>query len=319
MDIRYSLNMNLPDYEEKINYKDSILFLGSCFSENIYAKLKDLNIDVHSAPNGIVFNSFSIAQPFSQILSNQLYNEESIVHHDGLWHGLNHHGSFSNENLNTCLNKMNHELISIKNFLNQISHVFITIGTSYAYYYTNLEYPVANCHKIPQNLFEKKCLSLDTQLQMWNVLLVQLHEKYPQIKFTFTVSPVKHLKDGVVENVLSKSILIQLCHSLKEAHSFVNYFPAFELVNEDLRDYRFFENDGAHPSPIAVQYVFNKLIESMFDSKSQAFVEEVSGLLKFKNHRIINASDEQKQKHDHQLNSMVAMIHDKFAMRIELV
>jgi hypothetical protein len=318
MDIKYALDMRMPDYQDKINYKDSLLFLGSCFSENIYAKLKELNFDVHDSPNGIVFNSLSIAQPFFQVLSNQLYKEEDLVHHDGLWYGLNHHGSYSNENLNTCLNKMNHELIAFKNKLKHVSHVFVTIGTSFAYYYSKMDYPVANCHKIPQTMFEKKRLSLDEQLQIWNKLLEQLHDKFPQIKFVFTVSPVKHLKDGVVENVLSKSILIQLCHSLVESHSFVNYFPSFELVNEDLRDYRFFESDGAHPSPIAVQYVFNKLKESMFDSQSYAFIEEISGILKFKNHRIINASEEQKLKHDHLLKSMMAVVHDKYGTIIKL-
>lgn len=307
--------MELPEFKRKINYKDSILFLGSCFSENIYAKLKELNFDVIPSPNGIVFNSFSVAQPLLQVLSNQLYSEDSLVHHNGLWHGWNHHGSYSHENLNTCLNRMNRDLTNFKNMLSHASYLFITLGTSFVYNHKNRDFPVANCHKIPQDQFEKKCIDMDTQRQFWNKLLEQLNQKYPNIRFVFTVSPVKHLRDGVSENVLSKSILIQLCHRLKNDHSFVDYFPAFELVSEDLRDYRFYELDGAHPNDIAIDYVFEKLLDSMMDDISKQYIEDCNNFLKFKNHKIINANEEQKQKHGHQLNSMMTTLLDKYGKK----
>ncbi len=291
--IRYNLNMQVPAALKPVNYTDTLIFAGSCFSEHIANKLKALNINVNALPNGIVFNPLSVLEPFKRILADKDFTEEDLVFHEGYWHGVFHHGVFSETTVSEALHRMNHVLHQLKRDLVMASHLFITFGTAYAYISKSDNRVVANCHKIPQSEFNKQLLDLSTMLNECQNTLLQLQAKYPQLHVVLTVSPVKHLRDGISENLLSKSLLIQLCHQLKSTITGVDYFPAYEIVNEDLRDYRFFESDGAHPNAMAIDCVFEKFTGSSCNIVTQDYIRDMAAFNKLCAHKIQKAGGQE--------------------------
>ncbi|MFM6984105.1 MAG: GSCFA domain-containing protein [Chitinophagaceae bacterium] len=291
--IRYNLNMQVPAALKPVNYTDTLIFAGSCFSEHIANKLKALNINVHALPNGIVFNPLSVLEPFKRLLAGKEFAEDDLEFHDGYWHGIYHHGVFSETSVSDALHKMNHALHQLRRDLEEASHLFLTFGTAYAYFRKSDNRVVANCHKIPQTEFHKHLLDLPIMFNECQSILQQLQAKYPKLHVVLTVSPVKHLRDGVSENLLSKSLLIQLCHQLRNTMSGVDYFPAYEIVNEDLRDYRFFESDGAHPNAMAIDCVFEKFTGSSCNIVTQDYIRDLTAFNKLCAHKIQKAGGQE--------------------------
>ena len=295
--IRYNLNMQVPAAAKALNYTDTIVFAGSCFSEHIAKRLQSLNFQVNALPNGIVFNPLSVLEPFKRILMGADFTEADLLEHNGYWHSIYHHGAFSEIEKTDTLHRMNHALHQLKRDLAQASHLYLTFGTAYCYILKSDSRIVANCHKIPQSEFDKQLLSIDVMVTACNEVFEGLKALFGHLQIVLTVSPVKHLRDGVSENLYSKSLLIALCHQLKDSMSGVDYFPAYEIVNEDLRDYRFFESDGAHPNAMAIDCVFEKFIGSSCNLITQSFVKDIDDYNKLCNHRIQKAGGEAYIKH----------------------
>lgn len=284
--IRYNLELQ-PDYSgKKLNYRKSVVFAGSCFSEHIAGALEQRSFNVRRSPNGIVFNPLSLAEPFRRIVQGSHYQISDLVQHEGSWHGLHHHGVYSGIRQDEVLHKMNKELMEVSAALKNASHLFVTFGTSFAYFLDHAEFPVANCHKIPQQRFSKQMLELQAMLDEWSQLIGALNRFNPELEIVLTVSPVKHLRDGVVANMHSKARLLELAHQLCRGSEKVHYFPSFELVSEDLRDYRFYANDAAHPNDLAINYVFEKFMSVFPDKESVSFAEEVEACIKLQNHKV---------------------------------
>lgn len=291
--IRYNLNMQVPAALKAVNYTDTVIFAGSCFSEHIANKLKAININVNALPNGIVFNPLSVLEPFKRLLSNTEFTEKDLVFHDGYWHSIYHHGSFSEITISETLHRMNHALHQLKRDLEQASHLFVTFGTAYAYSLNADNRIVANCHKIPQSEFTKQLLQSSAMEAACRDTFGHLQHQYPNLQIVLTVSPVKHLRDGISENLLSKSLLISLCHYLKNTMSGIDYFPAYEIVNEDLRDYRFFESDGAHPNAMAIDCVFEKFTGSSCNIVTQDYIRDITAFNKLCAHKILKSGGEE--------------------------
>ena len=289
--IKYALNIEPEKFEPGLDYTDGIVFSGSCFSDHIALRMTECRFHVFSQPNGVVFNPISIADAF-QRLNGRDYSKDDLVHYNGLWHSKYHHGSFSEIDEAAVLKKANHTLHELKRHMEGASFLFITFGSAYVYEHTQTGELYANCHKIPQKAFRKRRLSVEEIVLCWSDLISSLKGAYPQLRIVFTVSPVKHLRDGVIENTISKSTLFMAIHQLMKQETSLLYFPAWELVNDDLRDYRFYEQDGAHPNAMAMAYVYEKFKAAVYDKATIVYTEEVEQFNQMCRHRFLREDGE---------------------------
>jgi len=276
----------IPDFfEKKISYKNKSAFIGSCFTENIGKKMENLRFPVLTNPFGILYNPVSIAECISLCLKGLDFFEKDLIFFNDKWLSFKHHGRFSNEDRKEVLATINMELQLGKLFLKESNLLFLTFGTSWVYKHKETNQIVANCHKIPSNEFEHFSLGLSEIVDIYVQLLDELHRFNSGLNVIFTVSPVRHWKDGPVNNQKSKSTLILAVHELVKKFDFVSYFPSYELMMDDLRDYRFYSDDFFHPNQMAIDYIWSKFKETYIDVKSIEIAEEVNKLNKALAHR----------------------------------
>lgn len=291
--IRYSLNMDIAPFDPALDYRDAVVFTGSCFSDHMANRLKEAYFSVFAQPCGVVFNPLSLAEPFLRALQTEDFTEQDLIQHNGLWHSVHHHGSFSETNKQDLLRKANHTLHAFKRSLHAARFLFVTFGSAWIYELKERHITVANCHKIPQDRFAKRLAEPEEIVGVWDQVMRQLRAFNHNLIPVFTVSPVKHLRDGVVENALSKAVLITALHKLRSLHADIRYFPAYELVSDDLRDYRFYENDGAHPNTMAIDYVFEKFRETVFNEQTRTYYKDLEQYLRMSRHRLLREDGEE--------------------------
>ncbi len=285
--------------QHKITHQDGVLFLGSCFSEHIANRLLDLKFKIHTNPFGIVFNPKSIFSSIYRIIHKKYFKEEDVFEKEGLWYSLEAHGSVFATSKNELLKLLNHSIDIWNEEIQKANYLVVTFGSAFAYQHKQQEKIVANCHKLPQALFEKILLENHEIIVDFQELIENLKIINPNLKWMFTVSPVKHLRDGVVENNLSKAILIQAVHQLVKQNTNCFYFPAYELVTDDLRDYRFYESDMAHPNKQAINYVWKKFSEVYFNELTNEVNERVLQIHQAYHHRLFNKTTETSMKFKH--------------------
>ena len=285
--------------QHKITHQDGVLFLGSCFSEHIANRLLDLKFKIHTNPFGIVFNPKSIFSSIYRIIHKKYFKEEDVFEKEGLWYSLEAHGSVFATSKNELLKLLNHSIDIWNEEIQKANYLVVTFGSAFAYQHKQQEKIVANCHKLPQALFEKILLENHEIIVDFQELIENLKIINPNLKWMFTVSPVKHLRDGVVENNLSKAILIQAVHQLVKQNTNCFYFPAYELVTDDLRDYRFYESDMAHPNKQAINYVWKKFSEVYFNELTNEVNERVLQIHQAYHHRLFNNTTETSMKFKH--------------------
>ncbi len=266
------------------------MFLGSCFSENINEKLVERKFDSRSNPFGNTYNPISIFNIIDFVLEEKNYTKEDLFLQNEIWNCYDFHSDMSGLEVENVLRNINEKIIETKTFLKETNVLFITLGT--AWVYENNNKIVANCHKVPSSQFEKRLLTfeeIETKAKSTFAKLKQFNEN---IKIVFTLSPVRHLKDGFVENNLSKSILLVAINNLQKEKN-ICYFPAYELVIDDLRDYRFYKEDLVHPNYLAINYIFEQFKSVFFTEKTLTLLVKVEKLLKAFQHRI-NYKDTQE-------------------------
>lgn len=285
--------------QHKITHQDGVLFFGSCFSEHIAGKLIDLKFYVKTNPFGIVFNPRSIVTSLYRVIHKKYFKEEDVFEKEGLWYSLEAHSSVYATSQKELLNSLNHLIDVWNQELYQASYLVITFGSAFAYQHKQQEKIVANCHKLPQALFEKILLENHEIIVDFQELIEEVKAVNPHLKWMFTVSPVKHLRDEIVENNLSKSILIQAVHQLVKQNTNCFYFPAYELVTDDLRDYRFYESDMAHPNTQAINYVWKKFSEVYFNDITNSINDRVKQIHQAYHHRLFNKTTETSMKFKH--------------------
>lgn len=292
----FKLNFPIPPLDKKISYRHKILLAGSCFAENIGAMMDKYAFHSHTNPNGIAYNPHSIATMLQRLVANEQYTSDDLFFYNELWSSWQHHGSFSNTDKTSCLEEINNQFTQAQNYLQQGNWLIITFGSAYVYTLKSTGERVANCHKYPNKEFDKTLLQPAEIITQWQQLIQQLQAYNPQLNILLTVSPVRYVRDGLVNNTLSKAILLQAVHSLCNSFENVNYFPAYELVMDDLRDYRFFTEDLVHPNAQAIQYVWEKLVGSAFDDETQSIYPQIKQLYIESQHRPFNTDTQAYQK-----------------------
>ncbi|SFD11429.1 GSCFA domain-containing protein [Flavobacterium phragmitis] len=282
-----------------IDYHSKILSIGSCFAENMAEKFDYFKFQNETNPFGIIFNSVSIAKLFERVCKEQEFEEKDVFFHNERWHSFEVHSDLSNADRQELLETLNKAISETNKQLKEATHLIITFGTSWIYRILEKDEVVANCHKVPQKQFSKELLSVEIiQKSIQNTMdLVQALN--PNINFIFTISPVRHIKDGFVENQLSKSHLFSALHSvLKTDHSKLTteYFPSYEIMMDELRDYRFYNEDMLHPNQIAIDYIWKLFSENYISESSISIMQEVDEIQKSLRHRSFNPESEQHQK-----------------------
>ena len=284
----------------KISHQQQLFLIGSCFTENIGSKLKQLKFSVLENPNGILFNPISIVKSLGSYIDKRQYTADDLFYQNECWNSWEHHSRFSHPDKDTCLQMINQSQQAAHQFLKTAGWLLITVGSAFVY---KLQVPfsytplgdgggdggvVANCHKVPTDKFIKKLLTPTEVETAFKAVVEKIIAFNPSIKIIFTISPVRHLRDGFVENNRSKSALIQAIHQLVDGHDNLFYFPAYELVIDDLRDYRFYAEDMVHPNYAATNYVWEKFILSAIDEPSQLLMKEINQLNAAISHKPIN-------------------------------
>ena len=228
----------------QINHKSGVLCMGSCFAENIFERLNGFKFNTFLNPFGIIFNPISMAKSLEILLDeNRLFEEKDLFQHLGGWHSFQHHGSFSNPNEEVVLEKINNALLEARTFLKKAEFLILTFGTSNVFVSEKTGQVVANCHKVPQKYFIHKKLSSDEIILTLDDVFRKITGVFPNLKIITTVSPIRHVRDGLIANQVSKAKLLVALDNLSSLHSHLAYFPSYEIMMDDLRDYRFYKKD----------------------------------------------------------------------------
>lgn len=288
--MKLHLDFKPAGISEKINHKSKILLIGSCFSEHVGHKLAYHKFKVHSNPFGIVFNPLSMAETVKRILTKNYFKPADVFERNGAWFCFDAHSSITAGSSDALVLQLNQYLDEWYQHLKEAQYLVITFGSAYYYNYLQDNKVVANCHKLPQALFSKHRSGVEEIVSTHSEMVDQLQTWNPLLKIVYTVSPVKHLKDGVVENNLSKATLLLAGNELVEKTKGI-YFPSYELVTDDLRDYRFYETDMAHPNQMAIDYVWQKFCETFFSEDTKALNLKIEEIAKAMQHRPMNAFD----------------------------
>ena len=300
--MKFRFELNVKKIGWPIRHQHRLFLMGSCFTENMGKKLRDLKFQTLENPHGILFNPLSVVEALNDYLQNRMYTQNDLFNYNEAWHSWKHHSRFSGITSMKALEEINTSITEAHIYLQQADYLFITLGSAWTYRLTseaaNAEpgSVAANNHKAPAAWFHRQLLTA-TETES---ALQQLHQKLaafnPKLKIIFTISPVRHLREGAVENNRSKAVLMQAVHNIVDATDNCYYFPAYELVIDDLRDYRFYAEDLVHPNYQATQYVWEKFTEACMTSETQKLMEELAQLQLAFNHKPFNAISIQHQK-----------------------
>ncbi len=296
-----------------INYDSKIVSLGSCFAENMGEKFTYFKFQNVVNPFGIIFNPVAIENLISRVVNNQKFTDEDIFFHNDLWHCFEVHSELSHPDKEKFLTNLNYLLESTNNQITRSTHIIITDGTSWVYRNKSSKKIVANCHKVPQNQFDKEILSVEAIEKSIQNIVDLIRKINPNCHFIFTVSPVRHIKDGFLENQRSKAHLITAIHEIINCQlSIINYFPSYEIMMDELRDYRFYAEDMLHPSQTAIDYIWVRFFENYISEESYATMEEVCAIQKALAHRPFNPDSDSHQKFLLNLNDKIIRLQEKF-------
>jgi hypothetical protein len=281
----FQTKVEIPQTNLRIGYKDSIMTLGSCFAENIGTKLKQSCFEVDINPFGVLFNPVSIKQSIDLLLQNKPFTESDLFLHNELWQSYSHSSQFSDITTKGCLNKINSRYESASKSIRETDILLITLGTAWVYEEIKTGNVVSNCHKMPTKEFERRKLEVGEIVDTFSCLMCSLLEKKPTLQIIISVSPIRHWKDGALENSVSKSILLLAANELQEQFDNVQYFPAYEIMMDELRDYRFYATDMLHPSEVAIDYIWQRFGETYFDETTRKIKKEIDLLTSDLSHR----------------------------------
>lgn len=290
--MNFHLNFKADAFADKLSYGQRSLFIGSCFAENIGEKMQGHKFNCLINPHGVLYNPTSIAQALTRYLNDTPLKEEELFYTNEQWNSWEHHSRYSDADKDQCIKSINQEIAAAHKYLKEAQWLFITFGSSFVYKRKDTGNYVGNCHKVPASQFEKELLASEDIVKKYSDLILQLKKFNPNLKIVFTVSPVRYIRDGVVENNRSKANLITAVHELVDAFDHVFYFPAYEIVIDELRDYRFYKEDLVHPNEIAVNYVYEKLIEVLLDESTKKQQEKILELLNAMRHKPFNVQSE---------------------------
>ena len=283
--MQFRTQIPIPKSNHPLDYNSKIVSLGSCFAENMGEKFQYFKFQNEINPFGIIFNPISIKKIIDKAINKEMFAEEDVFFPNERWHCFDVHSDLSNSNRDELVASLNAILQSVNHQIAGSTHVIITYGTSWVYRNSESDAIVANCHKMPQKQFAKELLSVETIKESIAKTIDLIHSVNPDCAIIFTVSPVRHLKDGFVENQLSKAHLITAIHQILQSIKSCNlqsaiYFPSYELMMDELRDYRFYAEDMIHPNQIAIDYIWQRFSETCISEESHSIMKEVETIQK---------------------------------------
>lgn len=280
----------IEKYNFPIDYNSEVFSIGSCFAENISKKLDYFKLKNQANPFGILFHPLAIEKVLEKAINEIPFTESDVFFYNELWHCFDVHSEFSQTDKEQLLEQLNTTLSEVKKNIQKASHIIMTLGTSWVYKYNQTNQIVANCHKVPQKYFSKNLLSVAQIQQSLQNIISLLSDK----KIIFTISPVRHIKDGFFENNVSKSHLFTALNQVLLGN--VSYFPSYEIVMDELRDYRFFSEDMIHPNQIAIDYIWERFSENYFSEDALKISKEIDAIQKALRHKPFNPNTEAHKK-----------------------
>lgn len=309
--------VNLPINQLKINHSHKILLLGSCFANNIGDKLKENKFQCEINPYGTLYNPCSLLSAMNEIAEDVVYTEEDLFFREGQWHSPMHHSSFSDEDKNVCLQRINERICHTHESLKTLDYVIVTYGSAYVYEDKKTGEIVGNCHKRPEKEFNRYRLDKREEIFEYIGRLKDLFMRFnPNVKVIFTVSPIRHLKEGLHENQSSKGCLLASLEEDKTKYGIINnksgfYFPAYEIMMDELRDYRFYADDMVHPSQLAIDYIWECFSKCYFDKDTKNILKEWEEIRKGLNHKPFRTESEAYKSFLKQLVLKIERIKEK--------
>jgi hypothetical protein len=324
----FMLNFEPAKPDSLVNYRDRILLTGSCFTEHIGTALQRAKFTVLQNPNGILFDPVSVSRSLISYVHDQRYDESDLFQLNEVWQSWQHHSRFSDMDKDKTLEKINQSQQEAHQFLKDADWLIITLGSSFSYRLTDgaaLYRPeltsslpgdsgVANCHRAPAQWFNKHLLSINEIIESLDLCLHQLMQFNPKLRILFTISPVRHIRDGVVENNRSKARLIEAVHHMVNKFDKLYYFPAYEIVIDVLRDYRFYDVDLVHPNYLATEFVMKKFMTTCFDEETQTLVAELKKINIARHHKPFQPASKAHQQFLHASAEKVKDIQSKYPM-----
>ena len=299
--MNFFTKIDVPAADFKIDYTSRLAFFGSCFADNISAQFAKRKFKVMANPFGTVYNPVSLASQIKAIADGKVFGEEDVFQDtrcDGLWHCWDAHSSLSGATKEECIKKLNAATTQAREFLQKADTVFITLGSAFVYYLKDSGKPVSNCHRQDPGLFERRLISVDEAAEAIQKIVALLRDMNRNARIVFTVSPIRHLGDGAHGNNLSKAtVLLAIEKAIEEIaasplaprNDIAEYFPSYEIVMDELRDYRFYAEDMIHLSKTAEDYIFERMVDTYCSEKTRADIARVEKFMKMANHRIIGS------------------------------
>jgi hypothetical protein len=311
---KFQTIVEIQQFPWKTGYSRGNIFFGSCFTENVGNRMKDLKFDTDINPFGILYNPVSVSNSLQLLLKNKEFTEADLIEADGLWHSFYHHGRFSFSGKQETIETINSRIKLSSAFLEKAGFLFITFGTAWVYGYKKTGQIVSNCHKIPANEFERIRLSVNEIVSEYEALLNEIRRRNPLLKVIFTVSPIRHWKDGAVENQRSKAVLLLAIDEIisKIGADFCAYFPAYEIVMDELRDYRFYADDMIHISDFAVNHIWERFQTSLIDTESLLIIPQIQKIIKAVNHKPFNKNTSEFLKFLKQMEEETTLLESKY-------
>lgn len=295
--------------EPPISYQAKVFSMGSCFAEHMSEKLRYYGFDSDANPFGIIFNAISMQRLVERIVQQQAFTEADIFFHNELWQSYEVHSALSTTDAESYLVQLNAQLKATRDYFEKATHCIFTLGTSWVY--THQGNVVANCHKVPNSQFEKKLLSAEENQIALQKIKDCIHQINPSLQFIFTVSPVRHTKDGFTENHISKGNLLQAINNVQQSTNDY-YFPAYEIVMDELRDYRFFAADMIHPNSLAIDYIWERFSTHAIESSCRPIMKEVAEIKRALHHRPQHQNTQAWAQFQHQLEQKIADFKQKY-------
>ena len=294
--MNFRTNIQLQAERNQIDYNSKLLLIGSCFSENIYKKLDYFKFNAFSNPFGILFNPIAIESLITNAINKKPYSEKDIFQLNERWHCFDAHSDLSAESKTELLQNLNTEIKSTNQQIATATHLIITLGTSFVYRFIENDFIVGNCHKVPQKKFLKELLTVEDITASLENICSLIKDINPTVNIIFTVSPVRHLKDGFIENSQSKAHLLAAIHQLTDKRNQLYYFPSYEIMFDDLREYRFYNSDMIHPNETAINYIWEQFKHVWINGKTIAIQKEIDTIQKGLAHKPFNPNSEQHKK-----------------------
>lgn len=290
--MKFRTEIEIKQSKVKIKHGDKIMLIGSCFAESVGEKLENLLFYPDINPFGIIYNPGSVAGSLNYLVENKKFVKENLLFHEEQFHSFYHHSRFSNSDADKCIENINNRIDESSAFLKKSGFLFITFGTAWVYELSNTGELVSNCHKLADKLFIRRMMGVDEIVKIFRPLIEKLMRINPDLQIVFTISPVRHWKNGAEFNMLSKSVLNVAVHELINEYSNLFYFPSFEIMMDDLRDYRYYKDDLLHPNSLAINYIFEKFSDTFFDKKTDLINKEIIKLEGLITHRPNNPGSE---------------------------